>query len=273
VCSWTRSATSAVPQTDLLPCFRKRRSCGWRHQQISGSAASRHQRTPRRLVKEGSFRPDLYYGLHVFCIDLPPRGTGRRYSAAVNHFLKQSAWPPARHAAALGEALEVLIRHDWPGNVRELGERRGTGAGGGRVRKSPGDFSFQFQAEEPKGTETLDDVERSHIERILRETRTISPGGAHPGYRPHHLYNKLRVTDCGETIIHPAGAPSRPGAEPGLDLWSISPRRWRARSHAVPDSPETSIFFALDAGRQQYYSTAIIQRLERAVNPDVRVRR
>lgn len=36
--------------------------------------------------------------------------------------------------------------------------------------------------------------------------------------------------------------------------------------------PETfDIAFALDAGRQQYYSTAIIQRLERAGDPDARL--
>ena len=36
--------------------------------------------------------------------------------------------------------------------------------------------------------------------------------------------------------------------------------------------PETfDLSFALDAGRRQYYSTAIIQRMERAVDPDARV--
>jgi len=36
--------------------------------------------------------------------------------------------------------------------------------------------------------------------------------------------------------------------------------------------PETlDVSFALDAGRQQYYSTAIIQRLERMADPDARV--
>jgi len=40
----------------------------------------------------------------------------------------------------------------------------------------PADFSFQFQAEEPKGDRPWTIVERSHIERILRETQHISRG-------------------------------------------------------------------------------------------------
>ena len=57
--------------------------------------------------------------------------------------------------------------------------------------------------------------------------------------------------------------------EPGLDGWSI----WRptlARTFRTPCRirPETfDIAFALDARRQQYYSTAILQRLEKAVGP------
>ena len=71
----------------------------------------------------------------------------------------------------------------------------------------------------------------------------------------------------------PLGAPSRPGAEPGLDLLEYLAAAL-ARTFRTPCQirPETfDLSFALDAGRQQYYSTAIIQRLERAVDPDVRV--
>jgi len=73
--------------------------------------------------------------------------------------------------------------------------------------------------------------------------------------------------------LAPLGAPSRPGAEPGLDLLEYLAAAL-ARTFRTPCQirPETfDLSFALDAGRQQYYSTAIIQRLERAVNPDVRV--
>ena len=71
----------------------------------------------------------------------------------------------------------------------------------------------------------------------------------------------------------PLGAPSRPGAEPGLDLLEYLAAAL-ARTFRTPCQirPETfDLSFALDPRRQQYHSTAIIQRLERAVDPDVRV--
>ena len=71
----------------------------------------------------------------------------------------------------------------------------------------------------------------------------------------------------------PLGAPSRPGAEPGLDLLEYLAAAL-ARTFRTPCQirPETfDLSFALDNNRQQYHSTAIIQRMERAVDPDARV--
>ena len=71
----------------------------------------------------------------------------------------------------------------------------------------------------------------------------------------------------------PLGAPSKPGAEPGLDLLeylaAALARTFRTRCQIRPETFDLS--FALDRDRQQYHSTAIIQRLERAVDPDARV--
>src|ERR1035438_9558247 len=82
------------------------------------------------------------------------------------------------------EAIEVLMRHDWPGNVRELEnavERALVVGRGNEIR--PADFSFQFQMDEPKGGKTLDDIERVHIESILRETQhNLSRGCADRGF-------------------------------------------------------------------------------------------
>ncbi len=63
------------------------------------------------------------------------------------------------------------------------------------------------------------------------------------------------------------------GAAPGLDvlehLAAALARIFRTPCRIRPDTFDLS--FALDAGRNQYHSTAIIQKLERVVDPDVRV--
>jgi two-component system response regulator HydG len=144
------------------------------------------------LVKAGSFRPDLYYRLHVFCIDLPPlRDRKEDIPLLVNHFLNKFCMATSRSMPGLSsEALEVLMRHDWPGNVRELEnavERALVVGRGSEIR--PSDFSFQFQADEPKGGKTLEDVERVHIERILRETQ-------------HNLSRAARILDIDRTTLY-----------------------------------------------------------------------
>jgi two-component system response regulator HydG len=88
------------------------------------------------------------------------------------------------------EALEALMRHDWPGNVRELEnavERALVVGRGSEIR--PADFAFQFQAEEPRAGKTLDDVERAHVERILRETQ-------------HNLSRAARILDIDRTTLY-----------------------------------------------------------------------
>jgi two-component system response regulator HydG len=144
------------------------------------------------LVKAGSFRPDLYYRLHVFCIDLPPLRERREdIPLLVNHFLNKFAMATSRPAPQISpEALEVLMRHDWPGNVRELEnavERALVVSRGPELR--PGDFAFQFQTDVPKGGQTLEDVERVHIERILRETQ-------------HNLSRAARILDIDRTTLY-----------------------------------------------------------------------
>jgi len=75
-------------------------------------------------IKNGSFRQDLYYRVHVVRIDLPPlRDRHGDVSLLARHFLKK--YSPLVRAQATppelsNEALEMLERHSWPGNVREL---------------------------------------------------------------------------------------------------------------------------------------------------------
>src|SRR5499427_1348890 len=73
-------------------------------------------------VRQGTFREDLYYRLHVMVVHIPPLRVHRedvalladtflqRYAAA-NHLEPRHLTP---------QALRCLEHYDWPGNVREL---------------------------------------------------------------------------------------------------------------------------------------------------------
>jgi Nif-specific regulatory protein len=68
------------------------------------------------------FRPDLFYRLNVFPIELPPlarRGTDILLLA--EHFLAKYARESGKRITRLSPAVsECLLSHSWPGNVREL---------------------------------------------------------------------------------------------------------------------------------------------------------
>jgi transcriptional regulator with PAS, ATPase and Fis domain len=75
-----------------------------------------------KLVKEGTFREDLYYRLNVVPIHIPPLRERRQdIPLLLNHFLEQSN--RLNDAAVEGfseEAMDILISYEYPGNVREL---------------------------------------------------------------------------------------------------------------------------------------------------------
>uniref|UniRef100_A0A7C3UW17 Sigma-54-dependent Fis family transcriptional regulator n=1 Tax=Desulfobacca acetoxidans TaxID=60893 RepID=A0A7C3UW17_9BACT len=74
------------------------------------------------LVRQGSFREDLYYRLNVIPIRIPPlRQRVSDIPLLVAHFLQEFSHkkkkPPKRLSP---QAMDLLIRYPWPGNVREL---------------------------------------------------------------------------------------------------------------------------------------------------------
>jgi len=69
--------------------------------------------------REGSFRQDLFYRIHVVTIDLPLlRDRIEDVPPLVAHFLEQA--PGDRRPDISQAAMDILVAHDWPGNVREL---------------------------------------------------------------------------------------------------------------------------------------------------------
>ncbi len=75
-----------------------------------------------RKVREGSFRQDLFYRLHIVPIQLPPlRERPGDIPALVEHFLRKLARRTGREIEKVHpEALRALEVYRWPGNVREL---------------------------------------------------------------------------------------------------------------------------------------------------------
>src|SRR3954447_14234211 len=71
---------------------------------------------------EGKFRPDLYYRLGVFAINLPPlRERGEDLPLLVQFYLRRVSRELGREVREVApEALARLCGYTWPGNVREL---------------------------------------------------------------------------------------------------------------------------------------------------------
>ena len=79
-------------------------------------------RDPLAAVKQGHFREDLYYRLHVVPIHLPPlRNRDADVIIIAETALKRFAKEEGRELHALDEDVKTLFRTlPWPGNVRQL---------------------------------------------------------------------------------------------------------------------------------------------------------
>jgi len=74
------------------------------------------------LVKQNSFRRDLFHRIYVFPLQLPPlRERPEDFPDLISHFARQVAaqngWKETTFA---DEAIAELRKYGWPGNVREL---------------------------------------------------------------------------------------------------------------------------------------------------------
>ncbi len=73
-------------------------------------------------VKQGLFREDLFYRIHVIPINLPPlRERKEDIPLLVEHFLNRFSQQMKKKVKGLmPQAMQKLMLYEWPGNVREL---------------------------------------------------------------------------------------------------------------------------------------------------------
>ncbi len=74
------------------------------------------------LIRDGKFRPDLYFRLNVIEILIPPlRERMEDVLALTDHFMKKfSAMMGKQVQEITPEAMRALCAYNWPGNIREL---------------------------------------------------------------------------------------------------------------------------------------------------------
>jgi transcriptional regulator with GAF, ATPase, and Fis domain len=76
-----------------------------------------------RMLRNGSFRKDLFYRLNVFPINIPPlRERPEDIPLMIHHFIKEHTkrMKLSKNPHILIESMVKLNRYSWPGNVREL---------------------------------------------------------------------------------------------------------------------------------------------------------
>ena len=73
------------------------------------------------LVKEGTFREDVYYRVAVIPMELPPlRERGSDIADLTEHFIAKFCQQAGRSLSISDRAMRLLEGYSWPGNVREL---------------------------------------------------------------------------------------------------------------------------------------------------------
>lgn len=78
-------------------------------------------RSLKQMVREGTFRDDLYFRLHTFTISIPPlRERGQDIVQLAEYFLRRFSEKYAKHLTVSSDVWQQLLSYSWPGNVREL---------------------------------------------------------------------------------------------------------------------------------------------------------
>ncbi len=141
-------------------------------------------RNLEEMVKNKSFREDLYYRLNVIPIQLPPlRERKEDIPVLVAHFIDTLSKQKRRNISGIEpDAMKLLTEYHWPGNVRELEnlmERVIILKGEGRI--------------------TRQDIEESlHVKKLQQEpsadTMELPPEGVDFNTEVHEFEKKLILT-------------------------------------------------------------------------------
>ena len=154
-------------------------------------------------VAAGAFREDLYYRLNVISVTMPPlRQRHGDLLRLADHFLAFFARQIGSKVDGFDDsAREHLLTHSWPGNVRELRniiERATILSRGTKLTAS--DLFDTTAANASKAAAgmhagaliSIEQLERSHIERVLAASTSQEAAARILGIDPATLYRKRK---------------------------------------------------------------------------------
>ena len=167
------------------------------HTNVRLIAATQHDL--RKMVAAGTFRMDLFYRLNVFPIRMPALRERREdIPLLVTHFVDMFSQRMGKNIQVIPvEMIEGLLRYPWPGNIRELENflERAVILSRGSVLDAPLAelSSSDGEAEMEIVPVTLEEAERAHIQRTLREANgVITTAAARLAVPRSTLFYKMR---------------------------------------------------------------------------------
>jgi len=174
----------------------------------------------RKMIQAGTFREDLFYRLNVFPVSVPAlRDRREDIPQLVTHFVRKFAKQQGKAVDSVPDHVQSALReYAWPGNIRELEnviERAVILSTHGTLRI---DGAIAVQAStspEPAGAastvadrRTLEEVERSHILNVLKQTSWQISGdlGAAVilGMHPNTLRSRMEKLGIKKSALGPS---------------------------------------------------------------------
>ncbi len=114
--------STQVKLLKLLEEKRMRRLGGLRELQVHARVVSATNRPLEQMVRDGTFRADLFFRLRIVEIRVPSlRERGSDITLLAEHFLQLHGQRYRKTGLVLGaDARQALLQYGWPGNIREL---------------------------------------------------------------------------------------------------------------------------------------------------------
>ena len=154
----------------------------------------------KQLVQEKKFREDLYFRISTLLLNVPPlRERADDISLLARNILRDFADELGRDEVDLTPDAEQALRaYQWPGNIRELRNvlERAVLLGDRCPIERRHLYFSETSVERPSEADlnlTLEELERRHIERVLRrEQGNVEQAAKNLGIPRSSLYQKIK---------------------------------------------------------------------------------